>query len=254
MIRSLPSHSSQQVRRQGPWTRTTDPALFDATFAGFGLTGTIAHATLRLARPPAGLVLRRVPVRDLADGARVLREAANVPVLYGWHDGRAKHFGRGVVRVGLASESPRAKDAILPDARDDLPAHIAPLPVALWNRTGIAWANEWLHARWCRPGQSPLALSTALFPLNGARTYFAGFGPDGMAEAQWLVAHARFDAFASELADLVARMRPRIALIASKLFAGESRSFAFRRRWHRARDTDSRARRAIAARLHGCPG
>jgi len=48
-----------------------------------------------------------------------------------------------------------------------------------------------------------------------------------MVEAQWLVPHARFDDFAGALSELVARDRPRIALIASKLFAGRALDFAF---------------------------
>jgi decaprenylphospho-beta-D-ribofuranose 2-oxidase len=201
--------------------------LFAATFAGFGLTGTITRVTLRLARPPNALVLRRVPVRDFPEAARVLREAANAPVLYGWHDGRSQHFGRGVIRIGLASTTPDTKQAAFPSAVRDLPATIAPLPFALWNRAGIAAANTWLGMRWCRAGQAPLALAKALFPLNDARLYFAGYAKAGMAEAQWLVPHARFDAFATMLAEIVARMRPRIALIASKLFAGVADGFSF---------------------------
>jgi decaprenylphospho-beta-D-ribofuranose 2-oxidase len=206
---------------------TTHGDLYAATFAGFGLTGLVTRATLRLARPPAALVLRRVPVANLADAARVLREAANAPVLYGWHDGRAHRFGRGVIRIGLASDAADATRERIPDASRDLPRTIDPMPVALWNRTGIAAANTWLGARWCRAGQSPLPLADALFPLNDARTYFAGFGTAGMAEAQWLVPHPRFEAFADALAECVARDRPRIALIASKLFAGEADGFSF---------------------------
>jgi decaprenylphospho-beta-D-ribofuranose 2-oxidase len=96
-----------------------------------------------------------------------------------------------------------------------------------WNRAGIAAANTWLGWRWCRAGQSPLPLAEALFPLNDARGYFAGFGEAGMVEAQWLVPHARFDDFAAALAERVARDRPRIALIASKLFAGQAEGFSF---------------------------
>ena len=208
-------------------SRLRNHELFEASFAGFGLTGTITRATLRLARPPAALMLRRVPVANLADAARVLREAGNAPVLYGWHDGRATHFGRGVIRIGLASDASESRRADMPSTQRDLPAVIDPLPFALWNRTGIALANRWLRARWCRPGQSPLPLQEALFPLNDARLYFAGYGRAGMAEAQWLVPHARFEQFAAAMAAAVARERPRIALIASKLFAGAADGFAF---------------------------
>ena len=207
--------------------RERDRGLFDATFAGFGLTGTITRATLRLARPPNALVLRRVPVGDLAEAARVLREAANAPVLYGWHDARAGHFGRGVVRVGLACDDAGVMRVQSLDAMRDLPATLPATPFALWNRFGIAAANDWLGARWCRPGQAPMPLMEALFPLNQARLYFAGFGPAGMAEAQWLIPHPRFEAFADALADCVARTRPRIALLASKLFAGTPDGFSF---------------------------
>ena len=205
----------------------THSDLYAATFAGFGLTGVITRASLRLARPPAALVMRRMPVANLVDAARVLREAANAPVLYGWHDGRPRRFGRGVIRVGLASDVADAPPMRVPSAASDLPPHIEPMPFTLWSRAGIAAANTWLGARWCRAGQSPLPLASALFPLNEARTYFAGFGKSGMVEAQWLVPHARFDDFAGALAERVARDKPRIALIASKLFAGQADGFAF---------------------------
>jgi len=201
--------------------------LFAATCAGFGLTGTITRATLRLARPPSALVLRRVPVRDLAEAAQVLRDAANAPVLYGWHDGRAEHFGRGVVRIGLASDVADADSVKAPPASRDLPQSLSPLPFALWNRLGIAAANRWLTARWCRAGQTPMSLAEALFPLNDARLYFAGYGNAGLAEAQWLIPHVRFENFAAALKECVARDRPLIALIASKLFAGVADGFGF---------------------------
>jgi decaprenylphospho-beta-D-ribofuranose 2-oxidase len=204
-----------------------DTDLFAATFAGFGLTGIITRATLKLARPPAALVMRRVPVANLAEAARVLREAANAPVLYGWHDGRANRFGRGVIRIGLASDVADPLALRAPPRSRDLPARIAPSMFSTWNRAGIAAANTWLGWRWCRAGQSPLPLAEALFPLNDARGYFAGFGKAGMVEAQWLVPHARFDDFAAALAERVARDRPRIALIASKLFAGQAEGFSF---------------------------
>lgn len=207
-------------------SRTHNAELFFATCGGFGLTGTIVRAKLRLERPPRALVLRRMPVADLAAAARVLRDAANAPVLYGWHDGRARTFGRGVIRVGLASDAPEALAARTREV-PDLAATIAPAPVTLWNPLSIAVADAWLRSRWCRAGQAPLAFADALFPLNDARRYFAAFGAAGLVEAQWLVPHARFDDFAGALADAVRRHRPRITLVASKLFDGMADGFAF---------------------------
>lgn len=203
-----------------------NPDLLAATFAGFGLTGTVLRATLRLARPPAALVMRRVPVADFSEAAKVMRDAANAPLLYGWHDGRRGRFGRGVVRIGLALDEAQASRK-LPSPSRDLPAQLAPLPIALWNRSGIAAANAWLGLRWCRAGESPMPLAEALFPLNDARLYFSGFGKAGLAEAQWLLPHARFDAFADALRDLVERLHPRIALVSSKLFAGSPDGFSY---------------------------
>jgi len=224
-VEAMQLHSPVGGVRVASPARESD--LFDATCGGFGLTGTIVRATLRLARAPSALVLRRIPVANLADAARVLREAANAPVLYGWHDGRVRGFGRGVIRIGLASGEPAASRRAAPSAARDLPASIAPLPLALWNRAGIAVANGWIRARWCRPGQEPLGVADALFPLNRASGYFAAFGAAGMAEAQWLLPHARFEAFAAALAELVAKQRPRIALLASKLFAGKASGLGF---------------------------
>ncbi|MEO7432923.1 MAG: FAD-binding oxidoreductase [Dokdonella sp.] len=203
------------------------PELFAATFAGFGLTGTITRATMQLARPPASLVLRRIPVRNFVEAARVLREAANAPLLYGWHEGSPAHFGRGVIRVGLASDVTDARQDPLPSGTRDLPDSIQPWPFAVWNRSGIALANSWLRLRWCRAGQSSLPLASALFPLNDARFYFAAYGSAGLAEAQWLLPHVRFESFAEALAGLVARSKPRIAMIASKAFAGVAHGFSF---------------------------
>jgi len=198
--------------------------LFADTCAGFGLTGTIVSATLRLARAPAALAVRRIPVAGLAEAAQVLRDAVNVPLLYGWHDGRPGRFGRGVIRIGLDT----ADAAAAPAGRTpDLPAVIAPSRIPTWNRLGIAVANGMIQRRWCRPGQTAVALADTLFPLNAARPYFAGFGAAGFVEAQWLVPHTRFAAFAEGLENAVARGRPRISLISSKLFAGEPDGLAF---------------------------
>jgi decaprenylphospho-beta-D-ribofuranose 2-oxidase len=92
---------------------------------------------------------------------------------------------------------------------------------------GIAAMNSWIQHRHVRAGNTHVAIEAALFPLNGARAYYAGFGASGFVEAQWLLPHARYAEFVAALEAEVARQRPRISLIASKLFDGEARGLAF---------------------------
>ena len=82
------------------------------------------HDHARDAAPGAAAGRARVAARagrESRRAARVLREAANAPVLYGWHDGRPERFGRGVIRIGLASDAADATPPRIPSAARDLP-------------------------------------------------------------------------------------------------------------------------------------
>ncbi|MEO8011144.1 MAG: FAD-dependent oxidoreductase [Dokdonella sp.] len=203
-------------------SREQNAERFEACFAGFGIPGLIGNATLRLVPAPAASAIRRIPVANLVEAGEVLVTHAGAPLLYGWHDGRAGEFGCGVIRFGL-----EAQTSVRAMSHDDLSASITPSPMPLWNRAGIAAMNSWIRQRWCTPGHSVVDVGSALFPLNLARRYFSGFGEAGFVEAQWLVPHARYVAFAGALGELVNRMRPRISLIASKLFDGDAHGLSF---------------------------
>ncbi len=209
----------QQLSASNP----ADQIQFAAQFAGFGIPGLITSVSLRLQPAAKAYSVRRLPVRNLIEAAEVLRAHASAPLLYGWHDGRSGRFGRGVIRFGLESHDTPAHRR----QRPDLPASIAPGRFTLWSRAGIAAANTLLGQRWCRPGSSTLSPLQAMFPLNGARGYFAGFGRDGMVEAQWLLPHGDYAGFVQELEKLVQRLQPCISLISSKLFSGRPEGFAF---------------------------
>ncbi|MBL0162280.1 MAG: FAD-binding oxidoreductase [Xanthomonadales bacterium] len=203
--------------------RNHNAERFSACFAGFGIPGLIAQATLRLVPASAGYSLRSVAVASLVEAGEVLLAHAGAPLLYGWHDGRANRFGRGVVRFGLESKEPMTRRSRL---AADLPATIKPWPWCAWNRTGIAAMNRLIGHRY-GPGQVHVAIESAMFPLNDARAYYAGFGAEGFVEAQWLLPHARYADFVGSLEGEVARQRPRISLIASKLFDGQAQGFGF---------------------------
>lgn len=201
-----------------------NPERFAACFAGFGIPGLIGSATLRMVPAPAAYSLRNIAVANLVEAAEVLRTHAGAPLLYGWHDARPGQFGRGVIRFGLeAQEAPRSGRRASPD----LPGEIEPWSLCAWNRAGISVMNRWIGRRYRHSGNERVSVEAAMFPLNEARRYFAGFGKDGFVEAQWLLAHARYADFVAALGDEVTRIRPRISLIASKLFDGEAEGLAF---------------------------
>lgn len=197
---------------------------FSACFAGFGIPGPIGSATLRMVPAPAAYSLRNIAVANLVEAAEVLRTHAGAPLLYGWHDGRAPQFGRGVIRFGLeAQESTRSGRRLTAD----LPIAVEPWSLCAWNRAGISVMNHWIKRRYRGVGSERVAVEAAMFPLNEARRYFAGFGKEGFVEAQWLVPHKRYAEFVAALGAEVARSRPRISLIASKLFDGEAEGLGF---------------------------
>ncbi|MGB0132651.1 FAD-binding oxidoreductase [Dokdonella sp.] len=197
---------------------------FSACFAGFGIPGLMGSATLRMVPAPSAYSLRNIAVANLVDAAEVLRAHAGAPLLYGWHDGRPAQFGRGVIRFGLeAQESARSGQRLTAD----LPAVIEPWSHCAWNRAGISVMNQWIGRGYRRTGNERLSVEAAMFPLNEARRYFAGFGKEGFVEAQWLLPHKRYADFVAALGAEVARAKPRISLIASKLFDGEPQGLAF---------------------------
>jgi decaprenylphospho-beta-D-ribofuranose 2-oxidase len=197
---------------------------FAACFAGFGIPGLIGSATLRLVPAPAAYSLRNIAVGNLLEAAEVLKAHAGAPLLYGWHDGRAGRCGRGFIRYGLESQEAQRSTR---QVAVDLPAQIDPWPLCAWSGPGIAAMNAWIRNQYRRHGSTHVAVGKALFPLNDAHAYFAGFGAQGFLEAQWLIEHARYAGFVAALEAEVARRRPRISLIASKLFDGSAEGFGF---------------------------
>jgi decaprenylphospho-beta-D-ribofuranose 2-oxidase len=127
-----------------------DVDAFVATCGGFGLTGIIVDATLRLAPCPATHVeVDCVAVRDLASGIARLHQA-DADFAYTWHDGtqRGAAFGRGLLFTGRWTDaSARTADAARnAQVRNRPGAGPAPAPVTLWNAATAKAANGLFRA------------------------------------------------------------------------------------------------------------
>jgi decaprenylphospho-beta-D-ribofuranose 2-oxidase len=213
--------------------RQREPELFELTCGGYGLTGIVLAATLRLEPLPGwSASVRRIPVQSLAEGLERVRELTESSAFaYTWHEGTPspRRFGRGLVYQGTipCGPPPQPRDAA-PRYRHLSAAKRARLPFSAWNRTTArALAAGFRRLERMRPDHSRMPLFDAMFPFARRGEYFLLYGRRGLAEYQALVPHAASGGFLRELEREARRAKPPIVMLSLKLFRGESRLLRF---------------------------
>src|SRR5450432_2912008 len=204
----------------------SDPALFEMTCGGFGLTGVIVDATLELTTLPATEVdVMSQAVRSLTEAVERL-ESSTEDFCYSWHDATpGKSFGRGLVVSGRW----------IPGEHGDPSFRYRPmsawtraaLPMSLWNSLTVSYANGLfyqINSRWKR--RRRINLFDAAFPLATDAAYLAGFGRAGLREFQILLDPARVRPFIHALEHLTHRERPPLVMASVKRFQGRQRSLS----------------------------
>jgi decaprenylphospho-beta-D-ribofuranose 2-oxidase len=207
--------------------RANSPELFAATCGGFGLTGLIVDATLRLMPLPASNVsVRLVPAGSLLESVEALRCNPDVDFGYSWHDGAARgsRFGRGIMFFGTWTDEPcgGARRNYKPMSS----AQRARLPMSLWNRATVALANGAFRQLKIHRVTETKNSFDAAFPFAGQTLYHRFFGRPGLAEVQVLVPDVSLERFVGELAALVDRVDPLLVMMSVKRFRGRQRSLA----------------------------
>ena len=209
----------------------SDPELFELTIGGFGLTGFILSARLRLARlsfegaPIRGGMIEPVPVDDLAHGVRVMtarRDEADF--LYSWHDMAAGGRGRGLVFVGRMTTDDDLPPAAPKPEWHHLRQDIA-LPFGLMNRGSIIAMNRLYRRLNQRPSRR--ALWPTLFPFVGSEAYFYLYGRRGFIEHQVLIPPQAVTEYLDRFAALTCDHAVPIGLATLKLFKGRPRLLRF---------------------------
>jgi len=208
-------------------TRDTDPDAFDATCGGFGLTGVIVDATLRLA-PAAAPNVRSIAreVASLGEAARALAQAGDADFAYSWHDGTARgaRFGRGLVFTGARTDEPVAQrdsryDAMSASSR-------AAWPLGIWGDATARSANALYRSLVLRQPSRVQSAFDADFPFARQTLYHRLYGRRGLAELQLLVPHEGLGAFLTDLAAIVARIGPPLVMLSMKRFSGRMRALS----------------------------
>jgi decaprenylphospho-beta-D-ribofuranose 2-oxidase len=201
-------------------------APFELTCGGYGLTGIVVAATLRL-EPLGGsrVAVKRRAVGSLSEAARMVQELAGKSLFaYTWHDAtsRPRTFGRGYVYEGTLDPGDLDPRDLAAPYRVLTAGARAGLPFSLWNRASArVFASTYWHLERRRPATTTGGLFDAIFPFARRSAYFRLFGRPGLVEYQVIVPFDRIESFLAELGRRVLSADPPAVMLSMKAFAGE---------------------------------
>lgn len=202
--------------------RETDHPLFDLTCGGFGLTGIIVSATLRV-EPSGGswVEFETLPIKTIGQAVEILlarRDSADF--LYSWHDlSRPSAGGHGFVSCGVMQGPALSQLAFRPPRIS--PAAARPRPPLIRPLT-LPWMNR-LYMLKTRLERSRKPLVEALFPWIGKEIYFDIVGDAGVIEPQVLVPFEQIEPYTSALLELMRKHDCPVPLATLKIFGGEQK-------------------------------
>jgi decaprenylphospho-beta-D-ribofuranose 2-oxidase len=166
-------------------SRDSDPALFDATVGGIGLTGVIVTACLRLTRVPSNaLIVRERPVPDLDALLAKLHEEASATYSVAWFDALAGggNLGRGIVETATVSPT-----SIQVKTRKAKTLPITP-PSLMLNPLSVRAFNALYRARMPTHGRESLrGYDQFMFPLDSLQGWNRMYGKPGFRQFQSIV-------------------------------------------------------------------
>ena len=223
-----PNHGTLQVSPEA------NSSLFDLTCGGYGLTGIILTATLKLDPLPGSVLsMTRTPVRTVAEALALVRASGGSKAFtYTWHDAAPSQrtFGRGVVYEGSFVPGSPDQASLSPRYRLLTAESRARLPLSVWNRLTARALNSvyWYWER-ARPERAELSLFDSLFPFARRPEIFSFFGRRGFIEYQVLVPDGEVDSFLAELQRLIIKEEAPAVLLSFKLFKGDQRLLRFER-------------------------
>lgn len=203
----------------------SDPSLFGMTCGGFGLTGVIIDATLKLTPLPGTDVdLTSQAVHSLSEAVERLA-ASTDDFCYSWHDATPRRgFGCGLVTSGRWIQGMHG-DPLL-HYRPMNARTRAALPLSIWNSMTLRCANALFYRMSQWRSRRRMNLLDAAFPLATNAAYLAGFGRAGMRELQILLDDTNICHFTRALEHLAARERRPLIMASLKRFRGTQRSLS----------------------------
>ena len=210
-------------------SRTSDPELFDLTIGGFGLTGVILDATLRLHAIPSRLLDVTVKAFDsLYECYELLiSQKEQFDYFHTWCDLANSASGQERGFIQLARFCPTASSEIHRlNAHDSGRTHLRFCP-NFFGTSAIKQVNKLYYLMNVRNRKTTKTLGDFIFPSMNRLYYFSLFGPAGLCEHQVLIPHASVKQYIKSFRSLMREHAPLIPLCHMKLFHGSQNSISF---------------------------
>lgn len=207
-------------------TPQQEPELFRLTCGGYGLTGNILSAKLKLKSIPSTMAeVSFVPVEDILVLPELLRQsAARADFVFSWHDFavRGPRFGQGFINEGkfIETDLAIAPHAVAPQTLSSETR--GSLKINLFNQLSISALNT-LYGAKARVATKPtkLSLFDAIFPIqNSKELYFKFFGTPGFYEYQTVIPSCNFPYFVKSVQIWLQKNDLPVTLASVKLFTG----------------------------------
>jgi len=222
-------------------SRASNQKLFDLTCGGFGLTGHMVSAKLRLSKLKSNyLNLHTEELPDIYDLPMALERInkRDCDMLLSWHNFllNGKKFGHGFIQYGFFSKNKSSIQSqndsfnqkpipgLFPDSRGDgWPSVFSYVPTSLMNSL-----YTYLQKMSCANPRA-IPLSSCSFPSLKLRDlYFNAFGANGFLEHQAVVPVFDFAEYIDRIKWWLNQNELPITIASSKYFGGRGKYLQFR--------------------------
>jgi decaprenylphospho-beta-D-ribofuranose 2-oxidase len=218
-------HPAYGIRHISP---ESDREIFEITCGGYGLTGVILSASLRL-QTLVGVqaVTVQTPVRSLAESLSVTRQASKKhEFAYSFNELAPfpETFGRGCVIGSDILSGPSPSEKIVPKYFPITPESRALLPYSIWGgwRTRFIEQVYWLTEA-SRRKMKKESLFRFVFPFAANGKYFLFYGRNGLVEYQVIIPDGKVEMFLSDAEKIILDNRMEGVMGSMKPFKGRQR-------------------------------
>ena len=208
--------------RKGLLTLSRDerPELFNLTCGGFGLTGIIVSAKIRVDHLKGRAIsIVHSPIKNLKEAVTLMAsEQKSYSFMYSWHDIAqfGDSMGRGFVVMGreILGNKKMPKLSFPP-----LNSFHRPYPLPVFNQFFLQLSNAVYYYK-NRTAQKTENLFESLFPFINLIAYFKAYGPPGFIEHQVLIPEDRINEYFDHFSELVRSWKQPFGLASLKKMSG----------------------------------